>query len=315
MDVNYQKEAESLTKLVTTAIDCILNDQYEVISKKPFQFELGTEIGPGAARTTEEIEGILEKLLPEHYSPETASAFLALKEEHTPERLSVFLDNVLEDPHEASLALSELEDASWEEILVYIDSYFVHGPKLQRELGRLLVKEREGFSSPVGGEMEALLDRSSPGFLSLFVVRKYAAEFRDLFPRVVKRAELLRLIPAVENVPNHIRRYLGEASRCFIYGQFLASLFLCRSAIVAAAEDRLRKSGLDREVDEIKQDVLKNILKMAFDRGLMDETIWNAADEIRVTANNAIHSETLPDDRDSMKAYDMTRGILQHLYG
>jgi hypothetical protein len=107
---------------------------------------------------------------------------------------------------------------------------------------------------------------------------------------------------------------LGEASRCFIYGQFLASILLCRSAIVAAAEDRLRKKGFGREVDQVRQDFLKNVLKLALNKGPLDETIWKAADEIRVRANKAAHSDMLPDARDCMEAYHLTRGIIQHLY-
>ena len=314
MAVSHQKKADGLVRLVTKALNYILNDQYEVVSKKPFQLELGTEIGPGAARTSKEIEDILEKFLPEHYSPETARAFLTLKKNRTRDHLSAFLEELLEGSAEASRALSELENAPWDEILIYIDSYIVHGPKLPGELGRLLVKEREGVSSPAGRKMEAFIDWSSPGFLSLFTVRKYTADFKDLFPGVVGRAERLRLIPVVKTVPNYIRRYLGEASRCFIYGQFLASILLCRSAIVAAAEDRLRKKGFGREVDQVRQDFLKNVLKLALNKGLLDETIWKAADEIRVRANKAAHSDMLPDARDCMEAYHLTRGIIQHLY-
>jgi hypothetical protein len=91
---------------------------------------------------------------------------------------------------------------------------------------------------------------------------------------------------------------------------------MARSAIVAGAEDRLRKKGFGRELDEIKYkgDFLKNILRLALDKGVIGKAIWMAADEIRDRANKAAHSEALPDDRGCMKAFDMTRGILQHLF-
>jgi hypothetical protein len=62
--------------------------------------------------------------------------------------------------------------------------------------------------------MESAIDSSSGEFLSLYVVRKYAQELKEAFPRMVERAQFLRLVPASKNVPNHVRRHLEEASRC-----------------------------------------------------------------------------------------------------
>jgi len=45
------KKAKDLVNLATSAVDLILRDRYEV-SKKPLYVELGTDVGPGAARTT-----------------------------------------------------------------------------------------------------------------------------------------------------------------------------------------------------------------------------------------------------------------------
>jgi hypothetical protein len=222
------KEARKLLNLVTSAIDCILRNRYDAYSRKPFYLELGTEVGAGEAKTAEDIESRLAKLFdkPELYPPETAGAFLALREEHTQERLAAFLQVFVNVPVEAELALPELKTASWEEVLIWMDSYITQGPYLERKVGELVVEQREGFSSPGAQEMEGAVDTFPGEFLSLYVVRKYARELQEIFPHMVERAQLLRLIPASKNVPDHVRKYLEEASRCSIYGHFLASLLL-----------------------------------------------------------------------------------------
>jgi len=314
MNANW-KEARKLLNLVTSAIDCILRNRYDGYSRKPFYVELGTEVGPGASRTAEEVERMSEKFfrMPEHYPPETGAAFLALKKEQTRERLAEFLEQFVDVPVEADLALLELKEASWEEILIWIDSYIAQRPYLERKVGELVVKQREGLSNPGARELERSAEMSSPNVLSLYVVRKYAAEFKELFPHMVERAGDLQLIPAGKGVPDYIRHYLEEASRCFIYGHFLASLLVCRSAIEAAAKDRLRGNRFARELSEV-EDSLVGILNLALEKGLIDKIIWLAADDIRKTANKAAHPEAVPDEGRCKSAFDATRGILQHLY-
>ena len=161
--------------------------------------------------------------------------------------------------------------------------------------------------------MESAVGWSLPNVFSLYVVRKYAAEFKELFPQMIERAGCLQLIPAAKNVPDHIRRYLEEASRCFIYGHSLGSLLVCRSAIEAAAKDRLREKGYARELRE-KGDSLMSILDLALEKGLMDKTMCTLAHDVRRMAGKAAHPETIPDEGHCKWAFDATRGILQQLY-
>ena len=144
MNANW-KEARKLLNLVTSAIDCILHNQYDGYTRKPFYVELGTEVGPGEAKTAEDIERRLEKLFdkPQLYPPATGGAFLALREEHTRERLTAFLDVFVNVPLEADLALSDLEEAEWEDFLFWIDSYLTQGPYVQWPSTRALWTERD----------------------------------------------------------------------------------------------------------------------------------------------------------------------------
>ena len=76
----------------------------------------------------------------------------------------------------------------------------------------------------------------------------------------------------------------------------------------------MRTKGFGREVDAIGGDWLKNILRLARDKRLLDEFIWEQADDIRKLANDAIHGKKLPKEEECEVAFDQTRGILQHLY-
>ena len=86
----------------------------------------------------------------------------------------------------------------------------------------------------------------------------------------------------------------------------------CRSAIEAATKDRLKKEGFAGELCGLG--TLDAVLRLAFDKNVMDKVIWEASEDIRKRANRAVHSEGLPGENDCMMAYDITRGILQHLY-
>ena len=157
-------------------------------------------------------------------------------------------------------------------------------------------------------------DAGSPPGPPLYLGRKYAREIRNLLPALIKRAESLHLSPAAKGLPEYVKRYLSEATQCYIYGQTLASLFLCRSALGEAVVTALRKKGPSKEMAPIKEDGLRGILKTACNEGLMDKALHAQADHIRILANQAIQNAKLPSDDECRKALEMTKTIVQHLY-
>jgi hypothetical protein len=152
-----------------------------------------------------------------------------------------------------------------------------------------------------------------PEALPVFAARKYAREFVNLFPKMAKRAELLKLLPVSKGLPQHLLRYLIEASRCFIYGQFLACLVLCRSAIENAIETRLSETGYGNEVANVTRDKLINLLTLALDKRLVNESTYLEADQIRTLANHAIHGTRIPDGEECKRAFHRTRYVIQEL--
>jgi len=55
--------------------------------------------------------------------------------------LAVFLEAFVDVPVEADLALLDLKDASWEDVLIWIDDYVTQGPYLERKVGELIVEQ------------------------------------------------------------------------------------------------------------------------------------------------------------------------------
>jgi len=68
------------------------------------------------------------------------------------------------------------------------------------------------------------------------------------------------------NAPVEVQTYLREASKCFIYGQFIACLIVCRSAIDFALRECLSRGGRKRDLERFrleKKDTFENVLSLA----------------------------------------------------
>ena len=91
-----------------------------------------------------------------------------------------------------------------------------------------------------------------PEIISRTIERECVRRLISLLPEMVKRVEMLSVLGISQKPPKHLVSYMTEAGRCFIYGQFLACLFLCRSVIETCTEDRLRERGFSEEVQALK---------------------------------------------------------------
>ncbi|HEV2178266.1 MAG TPA: DUF4145 domain-containing protein [Terriglobia bacterium] len=310
-----ESEGPDKLELVAWALDRILAHEYEYTvgpGGKLATLELGLELSP---RHQPPIPEVVEEALRKTSPPEAFEALISLKGDRTPEKLEAAL-SLLFGPGPGARGAEELAEADWSDILRFIHRQFTEPDPAAERLVDILVKEREGFSSPSGSHFESVVDRRSPRALSEWITQVYIKEVRRLLPKIVKRASLLRLLPARFEVPEEVRRYLLEASRCFIYGQFLASLFLCRSALVSAAEDRLRARGFGCELDNLRggKEQLRKTFELARDKHILDGVTWRQADDIRELGNDAVHGSRLPTEGECKSAFDQTRGILQHLY-
>ncbi len=181
-------------------------------------------------------------------------------------------------------------------------------------LQRLLAKGREGVSV----DSLANLERdANPEAVSVGVVTHYANEMSRLFPKLIRRAEQLRIVPIEQPAPPDVQHYIEEASKCYIYGRFVACLIVCRSAIEFALRERLLSKGQERALSAMKNqrnDSLWNLIELArsvFSRELLPTL--DDSDEIRRAARDAVHvAEPKPELCKEM--FIKTRGVLGELY-
>ena len=235
----------------------------------PINLELGRERG---SITVQSMEEDLRVIL----SPEHSYLLFTLKDPHSDEDTKVALTGIFGTRIGSHIA-DQLAGADWQIIVTVVYRQIQSFDRI----GELLITDHETLSSNAGSQIEDAIQIHRPHALPMFTERKYARELVSLFPNVVSRAQALQLLPAAEKAHRNVLAFLKEASRCFIYGQSLASIFLCRSAIEAAFEDRLIKDGHGKEVAEISKDKIVTLLEISKKKALIDQVIFDQADDIR----------------------------------
>src|SRR6185369_11708963 len=112
------------------------------------------------------------------------------------------------------------------------------------------------------------------------------------FPKLVDRAYQLSVFTAEIPAPTKVARYMEEASKCYLYGQRIACLMVCRSAIEFAIPDRLVTLGYGTQLEEFKMTLNKDsLLKLIkFSKELLPQYMRSLDDSERVckTANSAV---------------------------
>lgn len=186
-----------------------------------------------------------------------------------------------------------------------------------------LVLDRDFSPSARGQEEIGILPGQSPGVRlesdsslapAALTAPQYAKEIIQLFPKMVTRAGSPAPTPAGKEIPDYVSRYLVEASRCYVSGHFLASLFLCRSALGEAVIVSLRRKGYAEDLGALKEEGLKGIFRLAHEKGLLDQTLHRQADKLRTLAHQAVHGIKLPTEEECKSALEATREIVERLY-
>ena len=120
-----------------------------------------------------------------------------------------------------------------------------------QEVERLLSAGRETIPKIEHSEISSFLDetyKSEQEFhdrLSSFHARRLSKQF----PRIIDRAVGLALVKVDYEVPDKVRRYIEEASKSYLNGQWIACLMVCRSAIEFVVRDRLIFFGYESELN------------------------------------------------------------------
>lgn len=138
------------------------------------------------------------------------------------------------------------------------------------------------------------------------IASAYLKEFAGEFKQLVGRAERLRVLDTSAPVPEQVQRYLAEATRCYVYGRYIACLLVCRSAVEIALRDRLNREDTIEKLIGYAREKLPWTLRPTLD----------LADEVRVAANRAVHPVpgAMPPGDVCMEMFDKTRAVLKELY-
>jgi hypothetical protein len=165
---------------------------------------------------------------------------------------------------------------------------------------------RERLGGNEVASLETALLGFNEGIVSEEVASLYLKEFAGGFEKLVRRAEQLRVPDTSAPVPELVQTYIAEATRCYIYGRYIACLLVCRSAVELALRDRLKRQDTIDILIQYGREKLPWTLKPTLD----------LADEVRFAANHAVHpnpgAATTADV--CVEMFDKTRAVLSELY-
>lgn len=187
----------------------------------------------------------------------------------------------------------------------------------QLPIGREILNAREQLSQPQMADFDDFLALHAGEGLSELLASEIANRLGKLYPKMLRRAEKLRALPARREFPGQIQDYLKEATRCYLFGQFAACLFVCRAAIEMGLRDYLRRVGMTAQLEELSvnhADGVCGLIKLAESLSRWDlKPVLSSAKTINHYASKGLHDKP-PDQERCKDLYIETRGVLKELY-
>jgi HEPN domain-containing protein len=133
-------------------------------------------------------------------------------------------------------------------------------------LGKLMKKAKEGFLDlkSTGLVDDNYYNDSDPGTYEHFMALSYAIELCSLIPDATERATKLLTKVTYKDLDTVTEKYMEEASRCYIYGFYLAAAIMCRGSIEYSLKKYL---GITESKENNKIYFITNLLDKAINRG------------------------------------------------
>jgi len=179
-----------------------------------------------------------------------------------------------------------------------------------KKMIKVATSSLEGFTQPDFLRIIELLRHSKDDwewFADDFYTREVVANVPSMVSRFVSLSPVLvGVVPSEE--PS---TYLREASRCFIYGFFLAAIALARAALEAGLNRRL---GI--VVPLAKDKTLYEKIECAARSSpqLLSPETASLAHNVRTAANEVLHDEPTMQQDQAFGVLVQTRGVLKELY-
>lgn len=147
--------------------------------------------------------------------------------------------------------------------------------------------------------------------------RYYAKEVIALLPELVERADELKaeVLPLAPH--SGVLRCLEEATRCYLYGFFRASITTCRTALEEALEDRVGWKVPERGPNQSR---IRKLINKAIEDGFLDRKLWKSVAHDMVTeASEIIHGTVAEEKKTTLQnvarhMLDTTRVMIRVLY-
>ena len=302
-----KKNAMRETEIIAWAIPRIAGGHYAISDGANGRELWVTERDPDVAEMTEELL---------HGRDESVKqAFLALRKDCCFTNVNTVLELVLGE-RLGGLVGQQFSDIDLTPLHygLVITVAYKQEKSLIKDIQRIHAKGREGLSN---ASLARLEQRAIPEAVTVGIVNHYAEEVSKLFPRMILRAEQLRILPAEGTVPPIVQHYIEEASKCYIYGHFIACLVICRSAIEFSIRECLAEQGHKAALGALQDERNDSLWKIiALARSLFPKSLrptLDDADQIRMTASKAVHKNE-PKPEVCKQMFIKTRGVLAELY-
>jgi len=291
-----------------------------------FEAEWDTNGVPKALELDPRYGGVSTAAMEESFKDRTWEGWedlSALREHLTPERISEALEKLPPLHLFQSLGYlrrEELLHAGWPDIVAAVYWGF---RRFSKDLLFGTIDSRIGFARryplrnhPSGvsyADLEAAMQLLHPGALPRTVAEYVIREMSESFPGIVERLSTFQVTAVTDAVPPTVKEYAREACRCYLHGFFSASLILCRSCIESAIETKLDQKGFRKELDRLPFNKVQELLRLAVSSGVLDDLTCHLADEIRRSANKAVHGSA-PSEAECRERLEQTRAVLRHTY-
>jgi len=174
-------------------------------------------------------------------------------------------------------------------------------------LAGLMAQAREGGIEPQYDDLSKRVSRDVSKWGERNTEFHYSFELLKILGRLNKKTFKLVAAPIAEVAPETVRSYLRESTRCWMYGFHGASIALSRACL----EESL-KSALYAATTNTRSE-LKDLIREARKRGLLDECMVDVARSIQAVGNRFLHGKPITEDQ-SREALDGVRSIAEQVF-
>jgi hypothetical protein len=179
-----------------------------------------------------------------------------------------------------------------------------YDPKIAQAVSRLAEGIRNANLGPFAENEEAKWLAPEGKILDEFLCRVLLRQV----PTVVGRAVASAPFRTKRKPPADVSVSAREATRCFVFGFWDASIALSRSALEAALKAELRRFAPPPEK-------LSEVIELARTRRLLDAPSQFSAKVIKGLGDKVLHNAHHGDEKAAADTINALRAVLRHVYG